>query len=267
MYMTRMILVLCMMLIASTANAETIRISGSGILKPILTELGNAYMKLNPKDVINVDKTSLGQAGGIAALNAGAIDIAMSSMPLTTEQLKLPLKSYEIAQIKGLIAVTKDVMVSNISTKQLCDIYSGKINNWQELGGADKPIRVFTRPENEATKINFREAFVCMKNLNESPLVTSKARSVDMKAILESTDNGIGIFDAVSFHEAEGKISPVKIDGQDYLNDKWPFILRTHLAVSINPNSKVKKFLEFVISPKGQKIIKHNNAKPVKFEL
>jgi phosphate transport system substrate-binding protein len=260
-------LTLALTAFASTACAETVRISGSGILKPILTELGNAYMKLNPKDVINVDKTSLGQAGGIAALNAGAIDIAMSSLPLTTEQLKLPLKSYEIAKIQGLIAVTKDVTVSNISSQQLCDIYSGKINNWKELGGADKPIRVFTRPEIEATKINFRESFVCMKNLKESPLVTSKGRSADMKAILESTDNGIGIFDAVSFHEAEGKVSQVKIDGQDYLNDKWPFILSTHLAVSIKPNSTVKKFLEFVKSPKGQKIIKEHKAKPVNFSL
>lgn len=260
-------LTLAITLFASTACADTVKISGSGILIPILTDIGNEYMKQNPKDVIEVAKISLGQAGGVAAVNAGAIDIAMSTMPLTVEQSKLPLKSYEIAKINVAIAVTKDVTVSNISSQQLCNIYSGKIKNWKELGGGDNLIRVFTRPESEATKIALRAVFSCMKNLQESPLVTSKARSVDMKNSLESSDNAIGILDAVGLYEAASKINTVKIDGLDYFSDKWPLFLRTHLATTNKYNSAVMKFLEFVKSPKGQKIIKEHKAKPVNFSL
>ncbi|WP_054693171.1 substrate-binding domain-containing protein [Geotalea toluenoxydans] len=113
-------------------------------------------MKKNPKDAIEVNPKSMGQPGGIAALNAGAIDIAMSAMPITAEQAKLKVEQFEIARVAGIVAVNKNVTATNLTSQQLCDIYAGKIKNWKQVGGADAPIAALTRPESDSTKAMFR---------------------------------------------------------------------------------------------------------------
>ena len=70
--------VLCSFQITS-ANAESIKLAGSGQMIPLINSLGKGYMKKNPQDTVDVNQKSLGQLGGVMAVNKGAIDIAMSA--------------------------------------------------------------------------------------------------------------------------------------------------------------------------------------------
>lgn len=254
-------------LAASTASAETIKIGGSGSMIPMLTTIAKSYMKKYPKETVEVTQKSMGQPGGIAALNAGAIDIAMSAMPLNTEQLKLPVRPLEIALVAGVVAVSKDVTVANISSQQLCDIYSGKIKNWKQVGGTDAAIVVMTRPESDSTKTMFRRAFACMENLEEGPGVINLAKSQEMFTALESKQNTIGIVDAIAYHDALGKFKALKIDNNSFESSKWTFILRNHLVIGKAPKEGVKKFLEFIKSSEGQSLIKADKARPANFSI
>jgi phosphate transport system substrate-binding protein len=234
---------------------------------PLLTIIGKAYMKKNPKETIEVNQKSLGQPGGIAALNAGVIDIAMSAMPLNAEQSKLPFKPLEIAIVSGVVAVSKDVQVANISSQQLCDIYSGKIKSWKEVGGADAAILVLTKPESDSTKTIFRKSFACMEKLIEAPNTILLAKSQEMFVALQTKQNAIGIVDGIALNDSAGKFKSLKIDGNSIDSPKWPYFLRNHLVISKAPKEGVKKFMEFVKSPEGQALIKADKAKPVNFSL
>jgi phosphate transport system substrate-binding protein len=253
--------------LSSTAAAETIKLGGTGSMIPMVTDLANAYMKKHPADKVEVNQKSMGQPGGIAALNAGAIDIAMSGMRLTGEQAVLPIKAYEIAKVAGVVAVTNDVPVSNISSQQLCDIYAGKLKNWKQLGGSDSTITVLTRPESDTTKMTFRRGFACMTNLKEGPDVMSLSKSSDMFNALETKKSAIGIVDSIALSDAAGKFKALKVDGisyEQYESGKWPYGLRNHLVVRIGEKKEaVKRFLEFVKTAEAQAIIRHNKAKPV----
>lgn len=256
------------LLATGMANAETIKIGGSGSMIPMLTELGNAYMKKNPNVKIEVNQKSMGQPGGIAGLNAGAIDIAMSAMELTPDQKKLPVLPLEIARVAGVIAVSKDVTVKSITSQQLCDIYSGKIRNWKQLGGADAPVNAITRPESDSTKVNFRRAFACMANLQEAAEIPNMPKNADMVNALETRKNAIGPVDSIALMNSAGKFREVKIDGKGYEDmaaGKWPFILHNNLVLGKNRGDGVKRFLNFIKSAEGQSIIKKDKAIPVKF--
>ena len=265
--MKRIVILLSLVLLATSAgHAETIKIGGSGSMIPLVTQIGKAYMKKYPQDTVDVNQKSLGQPGGIAALSAGAIDIALSAMELTAEQSKLPVQPVEIALVAGVIAVSGNVNVRNISSQQLCDIYAGKINNWKQLGGADAPIKALTRPESDSTKLNFRKAFACMTNLKEAAEITSLAKSHDMEDALGSRPNAIGPVDSIALSRAKGKFRALKIDGKSpegLAAGNWPFKLHNNLVLAKKRSEAVNRFLGFFKSPEGQAIIRGNKAVPV----
>lgn len=260
--------IMSFLLIATTAQAETIKIGGSGSMIPLLTELGKAYMKKNPNDTVEVNQKSMGQPGGIVGLNAGAIDIAMSAMEITAEQKKLPVLPLEIARVAGVVAVSANVTVTSITSQQLCDIYSGKITNWKQVGGADAAIDAMTRPDSDSTKQSFRAAFACMNNLKEAPQILNLPKSQDAHKALSTRNNAICPVDLIAIGDSNGKFKELKIDGKgsaDFASGKWPFVLRNHLVLGKNRGEAVKRFLNFIKSAEGQSIIKKEKATPVKF--
>lgn len=269
--MKETILVLALfILIGTSAQAETIKIGGSGSMIPLLTNLGKAYMKKNPKDTVEVNQKSMGQPGGIAALNAGAIDIAMSAMPITAEQAKLKVEQFEIARVAGVVAVNKNVTATNLTSRQLCDIYAGRIKNWKQVGGADAPIAALTRPESDSTKVMFRRAYACMASVKEAPEILNLPKSWDMFNALGTTQNAIGPVDSIALGDAAGKFKEIKIDNKSHQileSGKWPFVLRNNLVLGKNRGEAVKRFMTFIKSPEGQAVIKGEKAIPTAFKF
>ena len=268
----KIILCFCMalLLFAVPARAETVKIGGSGSMIPLLTEMSKAYMKKHPHDTIVVNQRSMGQPGGIAALLSGAVDIAMSARELSPEQKKLPVQEIEIARVAGVVAVSGNVTVKGITSQQLCDIYSGKITNWKQVGGADARILVLTRPESDSTKLFFRRAFTCMARLEESPNVLDLPKSQDMHNALLTKQNAIGPVDTIAFAKAAGKYKALRIDNKGFegmQSGQWPFVHHNCLVLGNNRGEAVKRFLHFIRSPEGQAIIKADKGVPVAFSF
>ena len=256
------------MFAAEAAQAETIKIGGSGSMIPLLTNIGKAYVKKYPKDSVEVNQKSMGQPGGIAALNAGAIDIAMSAMPITTEQVKLNIQQFEIARVAGVIAVNNSVTATNLTSQQLCDIYAGKIKNWKQVGGSDAQITALTRPESDSTKVMFRKGLACLSTVKEAPEILNLPKSADMFNALSKTPNAIGPVDAIALEDGTGKFKAIKIDGKSpEVSDKWPFVLRINLVLAKKRSEAAKRFMNFVKSRDGQAIIKGEKAIPIAFNL
>ena len=265
-----LLLLVAILISASPSFAETIRIGGSGSMIPLLTDLGKAYVKKYPKDEVDVRQTSMGQPGGIAALNAGAVDIAMSATDLSEEQLKLQIRPVLIAKVAGAVAVNAGVTVKGITNRQLCDIYAGKITSWKELGGADAKIIAYTRPESDSTKQSFRKGFACMANLIESPDIPNLPKTQDMETALSTKPNSVGPLDIISVNRSHGKFRPLLIDGKgpnDLAKGGWPFVLHNNLVTGKNRSDGVTRFLGYIKSPEGQAIIKKHGALPTPFTL
>jgi len=254
----------------TTVNAESVTVAGSGGMIPLLKALGSAYMKKHPQDEIRVNSNSITQSGGIMAAKHGAVDIGMSARSLDTRELDYSIDAYHIADVAATVAVHNNVGVTNITSKQFCAIYSGKITNWKEVGGHDAPITVFTRPESDSTKQVFRKAIPCFSALREIPEAIRMTHSNDMLSVLQQTPDSIGIIDSIALEQAQGRARPIKLDGrsasaEEVANGRWPVIKRYTLVISTNRKEAVNRFMRFIKSREGAAVISKHNGIPVNF--
>jgi phosphate transport system substrate-binding protein len=254
----------CLLALPLVGRAEVIRIAGSGQMLPLASDLALGYEKKYPSDRVLVNPNSLGQKGGIQALAEGMVDIATSARRLDDTEKGFPFKAYEVATVAGLFAVHPSVTVRNLSNAQICGIYAGKIKNWQEVGGSDAPIVVFTRPEDDSTKIVMRRHLPGFAKLKEAPEVIVKQKSRDQIYALTHTPYSIGMTDAINLTKANGKIVPLKLNGKDATSSVtgpiqhfYNFVLRK------NARPVDYRFIEFVFSPEGRAIIERNMANPL----
>ena len=249
-------------------NAETIKIAGSGQMLPLAVELGHTYSLKHPSDHVLVNARSLGQKGGVQAVSEGIIDIATSARRLDDEEKKLAVKAYEIASVAGFFVVNPSVPVKNLTSGQICDIYSGKIRNWKKVGGPDAAIIAFTRPEADSTKIVMRRHMPGFAKLKEPAEIVVKKYSKDNLIALMNTPNSIGMTDAINLSNAEGKIVALMLDGRDITSsDTGPIQHYFNFVLRKNPRAVDLRFIEFVRSPEGQAIIKRHKAHPLMFNM
>ncbi len=253
----------------SIASAETINVAGSGGMITLMTELAKAYMAKHPGDTINIWQNSIEAKGGIMGAYEGRLDLGMSARYLTKEEIALGLSSFEIAKVASVVAVNSSVPIRSITSSQVCAIYSGEIKNWKQLGGNDAPIKAFTRPDADSTKLVVRDGIKCFENLREGPHVVIMPKAGEMYNALYNNPDSIGFVDMVAVDKAKGKLVPLKLDGIDLsdsnvISGKWPMVKHYVLVTKRTPKGLTKKFLEFLKEPEAKKIIKELSAIPVK---
>jgi phosphate transport system substrate-binding protein len=251
----------------SSAKAEIVTVAGSGGMIPLLTVLATAYMKRNPHDTIKVNPNSLTQSGGILAAKTGAVDIGLSARPLEVRELSFNIDAYHIADVAADVAVHGNVPVWNLTSQQLCGIYSGKITNWLEVGGHNARIIVLTRPESDSTKEAFRKGIPCFGELLETPVALNMYKSNDMLAALVHTPDSIGLIDSIALERSHGKARPLKIDGKapSPESGRWPVIKQYTLIVGKERSKATDRFIRFIRSPLGRAIIRKHGGIPIHF--
>ena len=161
--------------------------------------------------------------------------------------------------------VHKDNPITNLTTEQIKDIYSGKITNWKDVGGKNEKIAAFQRNEDSGSQSMLK------RFMGDTPIADAPTEMVNdlMAGIIEqvadykSKTNSIGF----SFrYYVEGiiknpDIKMISIDGaaptsENIRNGSYP-ILAPIYAVTYkeNQNGNVDKLLEWILSDEGQYII------------
>ena len=134
-------------------------------------------------------------------------------------------------------------------------IYAGEITNWKELGGSDKPISVYTRDEASGTREVFWE-----KGLDKGT-ITPKAKVVvsngAMKSAIATDPNGIGY---TSVGHIDETVSTASLDGvaptiENVKNGSFKISRGLFSNTKGEPAGLTKKFIDYLFSPEGQKIV------------
>jgi phosphate transport system substrate-binding protein len=140
----------------SPLDKQSITVGGSTSIQTIMMMLAEKYKE---KFGINVNVTGGGSGVGISNTVNGQFDIGMCSRDLNESETKSGLTSTIIGK-DGVAVIINGAGVENLTIEQISDIYSGKINNWKEVGGIDKPIAVIARDDFSGTAESFNEAMV-----------------------------------------------------------------------------------------------------------
>jgi phosphate transport system substrate-binding protein len=249
-----------------------------------MVNLGQAwaeeFMKENPD--ISVAVTGGGSGTGIAALLNKTTDIAECSRSMEKKELDLAnqkgVKPYEtIVGHDGIVvAVAPSNPISKLTIGELSDIFTGKITNWKEVGGPDKKIVALSRDRNSGTHVFFLEHVVKLgqKN-NPNEFAKNVLMMPSNQAIVEEVSAnpaaigyiGLGYLSnrLKAIAVAKSKSGPYIVPSVKTVGDKTYSISRPlYMYTDCAPAERVKTFIDFALTDKGQKIVLDMDFVPVR---
>lgn len=258
---------------SSGANKQTqtkkavdeVKISGSGTCLPVLHKLAAAYRRKNP-DSRFVFLPSGHSSLGVKGVTSGTIDIGAVSRELDPEEQRFKLKYHLISNDGLVVAVHRDVNITNLSKQQVCDIYSGKIKNWSELGGQNAEIVILDRNEDESAKIILRK-YVLGSDLKITEKAIPLFYESEMVETLTSTPNTIGYLSLGYAISEKFKMNIVSLDGitpsiENIENGKYQITRPLGIVVKGNPKGLSRKFINFIFSKDGFDVMIENGFAP-----
>lgn len=116
---------------AGTKPSGKIVIAGSSSVTPVMEKLKEGYEAVNPNVEIEIQQSD-STTGMESALN-GICDIGMASRELKDSEIEAGLKGQEIALDGIAVIVNNKNSMSDITTDQVKDIYTGEITEWSDL--------------------------------------------------------------------------------------------------------------------------------------
>lgn len=267
------VLVAGLVLVAGIAiAADGLSYSGSSTIGMSILEAG-AVKAFEQKTGIKF--TSLDQPGsgkGIQALLDGKVTMAGASRTLKPEEKAKKLLGTAIGYDAIAVFVHKNNPVKNLTKDQIKAIFTGKIRNWKEVGGKDAPIQPNTEiaGEKRATMLAFQE--MAMDNAPYGTGFKEIDFPRDQIVDVAKNENAIcsvsyGLLAAVS-GDLRDNVKAITINGiapePKNIQSGAYLISRPLLLVTQGlPKGDVKKFIEFMLSQEGQKIVAVNFV-PVK---
>ena len=256
-----------------------ISIKGSDTMVNLAQKWAEVYMQKNPN--VSIQVTGGGSGTGIAALLNGTTDLADASREMKEDEI-------ETAKQKGITPVVYDVAldgiavivhpgnkVDNLTIKQLGDIFSGKITNWKQLGGADMPITLYGRENSSGTYEFFKEHVLGKdesgRQIDYSPTTQvlqgtaalGEAVARDVKGI---GYGGVGYFaerkDVKILHLKKDADSPAispsdngKVNYDAIWNGTYSISRYLYCYTNGKATGELKNYIDFILSPEGQKIV------------
>ncbi|MDL2270886.1 phosphate ABC transporter substrate-binding protein, partial [Methanobrevibacter sp. OttesenSCG-928-I08] len=195
-----------------------------------------------------------GSSVGIKSASDGTADIGTSSKELDDSDKK-GLKEYKLGN-DGIVIVTNNQnTISDLSTEQLKDIFSGKVTNWNQVGGSDGEIHVVTREEGSGTLDAFESIVMGDAKIISNAVVQSSTEAV--KQSVSQDPNAIGF---ISFANMGDEVKSISVNGvmpsEETLADNSYEIQRPFLLLTKGePSGDVKDFIDWVMSDEGSKIL------------
>ena len=230
---------------------------------------------------IRISVTGGGSGTGIASLINGTVDLANASRQIKQEEID-QAKANGVEPVEHIIArdaiaviVNPENPVNQLTLKQISDIYSGKITNWTEVGGDDRPIVKLSRETNSGTHVYFLETVLRLGNSKDETLFSMDTpllpSSEGIIAEVRQNPNAIG-YDGLGYVPDDLKmIAIAEEEGGAYVlpsiptvNDKtYPIARDLYMYTNGQPEGTLKEYLDWILSDTAQEIVAELGFVPV----
>jgi len=256
---------------AEPGTATSIQNKGSDTLVNVALAWAEAYGQIRPD--IQVAVTGGGSGTGIAALINGTVDIANASRQIKEEE-RTQAEANGVNPVEHAVAgdaiavvVHPSNPVDGLTIPQLSAIFSGKITNWREVGGEDRPIVLLSRESNSGTHVFFLEEVVRQGNKKDktlfSPDTLLMPSSEGISAEVRENPNAIG-YDGLGYVTHDQKMVAVApTEGEPYImpsietvkDSSYPIARGLYMYTVGEPQGTIREFLDWILGPAGQAIV------------
>ena len=250
---------------SNDSTDTVVRISGSGTCLPLLRVLTDAYEREH--NVRFVYLPGLHSSGGIKGVAHGDLDIGAVSRDLTAEEREFGLDYVPLSDDGLAVAVHPSAALTALSSKQLREVYEGRYANWSELGGADTPIVILDRNEDESAKMILRQYVLDDAAIAEDAIVLSYEQ--DMFDAIVMTEGAIGYFSLGGGLSGDIDVSYVALDGVAPTVDaieSGAYEMVRPLGVVVSPRAEgiVRDFIAWASSDDARLLLQeHGFARPL----
>jgi len=275
-----MVLIMAATLTGCGGGRKAIQIKGSDTMVNLGQAWAEDFMKINP--AVSIAITGGGSGTGVAALLSGTTDIAQASRnmePKEIEQAKkkgIDPKEIHVANDGITIVVNPVNPVNKLTIQQLSDIFTGKTKNWKEVGGTDQKIVALSRERNSGTHVFFLEHVVKLgekKSKNEfAPAVLMMPSSQAIIEEVKANPSAIGYVGLGYLTAKEKALAIAKDRDSSYVIPSVKTVTARQYPISRSllfytngePTDEVRAFIDYVLSPAGQKIVLKMDFVPIK---
>jgi phosphate transport system substrate-binding protein len=249
----------------STGQKQTIKISGSTTVLPIVQKAADQYMAAHPDADIQV--SGGGSGVGIQAIGAKTVDIGMTSREVTKDEMaKYPGFVITTVAKDGIAVIVNPANeIQYITLDQVKGIYLGSITKWTQITGANVPgtnnqIVIIGRDSASGTRTYFDET-VLLKATPVNTMLEKNSNGAVLQTVAQ-TPGSIG-YVSIGFVSKDIKVLPIWYNSQkiiaptiDNVKTKtYPISRDLYLITNGQPSGLTGDFIKYILSPDGQKIV------------
>lgn len=244
---------------AATTGKTAIHLRGSDNLAQVLRVVVERFMDENPGTLLAL--SAGGTVRGFKAIIDGTCEMALASSAMPEEQsrlatkAKITLRSEIIGSDAILPLVNADNPLPSLTLEQLRRIFAGRVSNWAELGGNNRPITVMVMDPGSGTAATWREQVLAGTPLSTRAIIVRERES----ALRVAADSGAISYRAEILPSAKGA-RPMTLMSNNGLHT----ITRDLMLVVRDPAPPLAAhFLAWVTSPEGRNILRASQDQQV----
>jgi phosphate transport system substrate-binding protein len=240
----------------AVASARALLIDGSTSIFPLMTQLAAAYHKSTHAPAPSVGQGTSGV--GISDVNAGRVDIGdVSRDPIIGVDPK-GLVFTKLARDGVCVITNPSNRLTNLSTEEVRQIFTGQVRNWSEVPGATAtgPIDLFQRVASSGTQDAFQNIFLG-EDLKISPGASSEESNGTMRQAVIGDKDGIGFAsfaftagtNAVGYQGIPCTLGNAKSGQYQGVRNFW-------MVTKGAPKGAAAKFIDWVVKPHNKTVEK-----------
>jgi phosphate transport system substrate-binding protein len=245
----------------------TLKVTGSTTVLPIAQAAADAYSKDHASADIQV--TGGGSSVGVQSIGKGTADIGMSSRDLKAEErARYPnLVVTPIANDGIAVIVHPTNTVPGLTLAQVREIYAGNVTNWKDVGGPDQVIVVIGRDSASGTREFFSEKVMNQQNYARTQLEKNSNGAVQQTVL--QTPGAVG-YVGLGYLTNGVRAVPILVNGEPVMpsvatvvSTKYPISRPLIMITPGAPAGLAREYLDYILSPSGQKIITDEGFVPI----
>jgi len=227
-----------------------LKVSGSGSATAVLSAIQPALDADTPGYRLEV-LPGTGTGGGVKGIVQGVLDVAAMARPPKDEEAAQNVEYVEFGQAGQAVITHPDMDVSNLTTAQVADVFSGKIVNWSEIGGPNRPIILYVRDDGDSSTKALRSVV-----MGDVPFAESVAQVLtsqgDMLAAVAGTPDSVGIATWPTALAKGAEVQAVTIDGVSPGDSNYPMTSPLGIGYLADRQAEVQPLIDWLRSEQGR---------------
>ena len=226
-----------------TVRSGNITVAGSTALLPLVKQAAQDYQTAHPG--VRISVAGGGSHVGLTQAQQKGVDIGDSDIPPGPTQQDLT--DHKVAVVIFAVIVNPSAGISALSKSQIRDIFSGKVTNWKQVGGANRAMTLVNRPRSSGTRAVFVATLMGGQQPTESALTQDSSGTV-----VTTVAQTPGATSYVSTgYLKNARVTTVKIDGvaadaTAVKSSRYPFWAYEHMVTPGTPPKPIADFIAFV---------------------